>query len=351
LTDKSVSKPSSRPDHGRWGQVDPANVEVEVSIVIPLYNDRHSIAQCLEACFSQDYQAEMEVIVVDDGSTDDSAVIARRFPITYLFQKNAGPAAARNLGWRNARGKIIYFLDADCIPQPNCISLLLEGFTNAAVGGVGGTMVSDDTTNLLVTIVQSEISLRHAGMQGRVDFLGSFNTAYRRDVLERTHGFNTALITAEDIDLAFRVTALGYELRFTNQAAVNHHSAIRLLGYLRTQLKHGYYRILMYRNHLNKLSGDSYSNLVDHFQPPVVACLMAACMVNVFHPALWPLDVALGVIFLALQAPMVSQLFMKTGPKIALLFLPLSFTRGIARGIGGFIGVMSSVIRRLRPSP
>jgi glycosyltransferase involved in cell wall biosynthesis len=89
-----------------------------VSVVVPVYNGERFLAEALGSIFAQDYRP-LEVVVVDDGSTDGSARVARGFAeVVYAHQPNAGPAAARNLGARLARGDFLAFLDADDVWLP-----------------------------------------------------------------------------------------------------------------------------------------------------------------------------------------------------------------------------------------
>jgi glycosyltransferase involved in cell wall biosynthesis len=83
-----------------------------VTIVVAVYNGERFLQEALESAFAQDYGA-FEVVVVDDGSTDRSASIARSFPAVYVRQENRGLPAARNTGLELARGELIAFLDAD----------------------------------------------------------------------------------------------------------------------------------------------------------------------------------------------------------------------------------------------
>jgi glycosyltransferase involved in cell wall biosynthesis len=94
-----------------------------VSVIVPLYNGERYLRPALESIFAQDY-APLEVIAVDDGSTDRSAAVARRFPLgAYLHQPNRGIAAARNAGIAAARGDFIAFLDQDDLWPPDKLSI------------------------------------------------------------------------------------------------------------------------------------------------------------------------------------------------------------------------------------
>src|SRR5262245_32246666 len=104
-----------------------------VSIVIPAYNAAEWIAESIESVLQQTYQ-DLEVILVDDGSTDCTVEIAEqilrsgRFPYQILHQENKGPSAARNRGWRAARGTWVQFLDADDLIHRRKIEIqIIEG--------------------------------------------------------------------------------------------------------------------------------------------------------------------------------------------------------------------------------
>jgi len=83
-----------------------------VSVIIPVYNGATFLHQAIESVLTQSYRP-LEIIVVDDGSVDDSARVAQQYPVRYCFQSHNGPGAARNCGIEQAHGKYLAFLDAD----------------------------------------------------------------------------------------------------------------------------------------------------------------------------------------------------------------------------------------------
>jgi glycosyltransferase involved in cell wall biosynthesis len=110
-----------------------------VSVVIPVYNREEFLAEAVESALAQE-QVRLEVLVVDDGSTDGTPAVAGRYSdrIIYLRQENAGPPAARNLGIRTARGEFLTFLDSDDLWPPQRTRRLLECL--AAHPEAGGAM-------------------------------------------------------------------------------------------------------------------------------------------------------------------------------------------------------------------
>ena len=103
-----------------------------VSIIIPLYNKENSISSTLHAVLAQSYK-NLEIIVIDDGSTDKSARLISEFKdarLNYHYQKNQGVSAARNNGVKKSHGDLIFFLDADDYIIPDCIRILTAPFFN-----------------------------------------------------------------------------------------------------------------------------------------------------------------------------------------------------------------------------
>jgi glycosyltransferase involved in cell wall biosynthesis len=195
------------------------------SLIIPAFNRKNTLHQCLTAVLAQDY-SDYEVIVVDDGSTDGtSEMIASEFPgVRYIRQANRGPAAARNLGIREATGDIVAFTDDDCLPPADWLACLRQGYERypEAAGG-GGSLIAPP--NLLATNVFARYE-RYNGCEvyhsGEQDYYGGFecpaggtaNMSYRRAVLLEVNGFDEGFPVAagEDADLKLRICNLNYRL-------------------------------------------------------------------------------------------------------------------------------------------
>lgn len=97
-----------------------------VSVIIPVYNGAKFLEEALQSVFAQDY-SNLEIIVVDDGSTDNSAEIVQRFPwVKYIYQKNQGVSVARNTAITKASGEYIAFIDSDDIWMPEKLSVQIE---------------------------------------------------------------------------------------------------------------------------------------------------------------------------------------------------------------------------------
>lgn len=315
-----------------------------VSIIIPAFNAEATLGRCMKACLNQTYQ-ETEVLVVDDGSTDDTPRIAQSYPVHYIRQENRGPAAARNRGARDARGEVVAFTDSDCIPQTTWIERLVAGFEED-VAGVGGTYAIANGEHLLARMIHEEIRARHKRFDADVDFLGSFNVVYRKKAFEAVGGFDEDFTDAsgEDNDLAYRLHDMGGKLRFVDQARVAHVYPTRTWAYLRTQMRHGFWRMKLYKKHPGRASGDRYARGPELIATgmPEILCLGAALYAfglvaggpSDVLTALGVTLLALSVAYLAIRLWLPIAMVKNTGDPRMLLMIPVAFMRDVARTIG-----------------
>lgn len=186
--------------------------EPQVTVIVPMFNAHRTVARALSSVFAQTYR-RFEVIVVDDGSTDDSVAIVREQfgDVRVITQANAGPSAARNRAASNARGEYLAFLDADDQWHRRKLELQVsafERFPNAALCATGpaiqssvgpwrfdpgGALDSPDAVEL-VRFEQLFVN----------PYLGTPTVMMRREVFESCGGFDERLHGAEDVDLWLR---------------------------------------------------------------------------------------------------------------------------------------------------
>ena len=329
---------------------DAAQSEKRVSIVVPAYNSERTLELCLKACLAQTHPGT-EVLVVDDGSTDATRRIAEAFPIHYIRQENRGPASARNRGAAEAKGCYVAFTDADCVPEPDWIDRLLPEFGENVVG-VGGTYGIANPESKLARMIHAEILLRHERCGSDVDFLGSFNVMYDRRAFDAVGGFDEAFsrASAEDNDLSYRMLDAGGKLRFTREAVVNHYHPTRLWPYLKTQARHGFWRVKLYCKHAKRArTGDRYAGLSDLLAPPMailfVACFFRMLLARDLNPS-GVLYSSFFFLYLFFRFRLPSILRARTRDPWMSLFGFVLFFRDIARGLGMCLGIVNFMILR-----
>jgi glycosyltransferase involved in cell wall biosynthesis len=180
-----------------------------VSVVIPTHNHAHYLGEAIASALSQ-LDVRPEIIVVDDGSTDNPAAVVDAYPsVRFLRQPNSGLAAARNTGWQHATGTFVVFLDADDRLLPNALRTNLQTFSTCPDCGFvyAGYAFIDDAGRLLRRAHIAEITADPYATFLRGNVIGMHATVmYRRDVLEESGGFDPSLRACEDYDLYLRIS-------------------------------------------------------------------------------------------------------------------------------------------------
>ncbi|OLN27990.1 Glycosyl transferase, group 2 family protein [Desulfovibrio sp. DV] len=264
-----------------------------IAVVIPAYNAAATLAGTLEGLDAQTIGRDtFAVIVVDDGSSDDTAGVAARFGATVIRQANAGPAAARNAGAAAARCDILVFTDADCAPAPDFLARLTAPLADPAVSGVQGAYRTCQSA-LVARFAQLEFEDRYAYVARRpaIDLIATYAAAYRKAVFDAASGFDTSYCVAdnEDTELSYRLAAAGHRLVFAPDAIVCHLHPATLARYVRIKARRACWRFRACRDHPGKLVCDGYTPSIIRVQT-VLAGLAALGLL------LWPLSLAGGVL-------------------------------------------------------
>ncbi len=199
----------------------------EVSLYIPCYNGERFIARCIEGVMRQTHPVE-EIIVVDDGSVDGTAEIASRYPVRIVRHGvNKGLAAARNTGVRSSRCDLVASVDADCIPRPDWLEKLLQGFeagTTMPAAGVGGKLLELNRETLPDRWRTLHMRQHHRyTVPTEVLFIWGHSNVFRKSALERVGLYRESLRTnAEDKYINVKLASAGYSLVYQPEAVVDH---------------------------------------------------------------------------------------------------------------------------------
>jgi glycosyltransferase involved in cell wall biosynthesis len=280
----------------------------KVSIVIPTYNRLARLKQVIAAIERQTYpQRDIEVIIVSDGSTDgtDEYLSAIKAPLSLRFmpQANAGPAAARNKGIRNAQGDIVLFIDDDVVPNPELVTEHARMHENHPNLVVLGPMLNppDFTFSPWVAWEQAMLEKQYVAMrQGKWEATArqfyTGNTSLLRQVLLNSGGFDERFRRAEDIELAYRLEQQGVEFTFTMAAEAYHYAERSFTSWLQTPYIYGRHDIIFSREHHKDIlsfvhEGYRQRNPLTHLS--VSLCLDRPCLSDVVQfGAKWIADMS-----------------------------------------------------------
>jgi GT2 family glycosyltransferase len=233
--------------HG-WGRVtsmarwlarrrQPAGARPRVSVVMPVYNAESTLAECLTRLCNSTFP-EFEVVLVDDGSTDQTRAIAANFPVQIVPSGGrVGPAAARNLGAREATGDILFFIDSDVMVRPDTIARLAERFEEGDVDGLVGVQAAQMRFHDLPSQYKNLwIRWTYVRQTGDVPLFYTTAAAIRRDAFLKSGGFDEGYATPSLEDTAFgqKLADMGIRVRIDAGLEVEHVKRYSLLGLLRT---------------------------------------------------------------------------------------------------------------------
>lgn len=207
-------------------------MQLYFSIIIPVYNRPKEINELLESLTKQDFKDDYEVIIVEDGSTETSQEIVKKYQsvlnINYFFKENSGAGASRNFGMQKAKGNYFIVLDSDVIVPKLYLSTvknaLEENFTDA-FGGPDAAHHSFTTLQQAINYSMTSF-LTTGGIRGKKNGVGkfqlrSFNLGISKKAFKITEGFSK-MKTGEDIDLTFRLWENQFETQLISEAFVYH---------------------------------------------------------------------------------------------------------------------------------
>jgi GT2 family glycosyltransferase len=215
----------------------PAGARPRITVVIPVYNAGATLAECLTRLCNSTF-AEFEIVMVDDGSTDQSRAIAANFPVRVVpTAGRVGPGAARNLGARVAEGDVLLFIDSDVMVRRDTVERIAACFENRDVEGVVAVQAADMRHRDLVSQYKN-IWMRwtYARKTGDVPLFYTTAAAIRRDAFLSAGGFDPGYATPNVEDTAFgqRLAQLGIRVRVEPEVEVEHVKRYSLAGLLRT---------------------------------------------------------------------------------------------------------------------
>jgi len=228
-----------------------------ISVIIAAKNAERTIALCLDSVSRLDYPY-YEVIVVDDGSEDQTGRIAADHAGVKVFRMNGeGPSVARNRAVMQAHGDFVAFTDADCVVSQDWIKELLKGFVDETVAGVGGIQKSPADEVPFARKVQQLLQafgfmtnyMQTARALREVNHNASCNVMYRRSVYDAFCGFLEDFWPGEDLELDHRIRQKKWKLMMNPKAVVYHYRTQTVQGFSRMMFRYGWAQGKLVRMH------------------------------------------------------------------------------------------------------
>lgn len=212
----------------------------ECSIVIAARNAESTIGACISSLLSQSLKP-LEIIVVDNASTDSTARIASSMGIKVVYEPIIGRSRARNRGIEESKGRFIAFIDADAVADKDWLLFLMDRYKAGDCSGVAGRIRALNSEKLFAKLLE-------LSSEGRQHF-GGCNIMYERDVLIDVGMFDEKLKVAEDVELAWRVIKSGRSIAYEPKAVVYHAYKSRLIDILKQQYEFGMWTVRARKKH------------------------------------------------------------------------------------------------------
>ncbi len=239
------------------------NTKKSVSIIIPSYNRKNLLQESLEAIKKQKFNGFLEVIVIDDNSSDGTiemlkqkAAAKNKFIFKYFESPHLGPARARNLGISYSKGEILIFLDDDSVVQnSDYVQKMVESFKEKDTGIVAGKTL--DFYSGILKLIRAgdppELDFNNPSKLKEAEGVPTKNAAFLREAVATVGGFNPSFnFLSEDTDLCIRIINSGYKLVFNEKALVYHYPTADFISYIKKSYSIGFSHGVFHFFHPNK---------------------------------------------------------------------------------------------------
>ena len=239
------------------------------SIIIPTYNRKTQLEECIDSLKSLQFPSTtFEVIIVDDGSSDDTKVFLESITATNVrnfSNPRKGPASARNFGAKNALGENLIFLDDDCTVEPNWLNKFKSLIGSLEYAVIGGSTVNKSQSSIsqVMEYVTSYYQIR-LNTDGNPFYLTSNNLMCKKDDFLILGGFDETFpfAGAEDRDLIRRFNNASIKVLFDKNIFVYHHHLLNLSKLFRQQFSYGKGSYIFYKKTINSQEGFNLSGTI-----------------------------------------------------------------------------------------
>ncbi|MBI4377739.1 MAG: glycosyltransferase, partial [Nitrospinae bacterium] len=278
---------------------------MDISFLMPAYNNEATVVDSIQSILNQKTDLKFEIIVVDDGSTDNTYPLINKLlkihpDIKLIKKKNGGEASALNEGLKHCTGKFIAIVEADVEIEDRWLEKVMKEFDDEKVAGVGGRLATPENSSWIARIAGYEIESKFETKERFANHITSANAIYRAEIFKEIGIFNENLVNAVlDSDFNRRIIERDYKLIYKKNALARHHYKPTFTGYLKRQYSYARYRV---HERLALYPADRLLAL------NVLICGISALSILIFPFISW-LPAALIILSILLQLPATFKLF------------------------------------------
>ena len=317
-----------------------------VSIVVTVYNAERTLAQCLNSIMKLEYPRDkLEITVVDDGSTDSSLDIVKKYDAVLIQKNHGGYPSAMNAGIRRARGSVVVIIDSDIIVSKDWLLKVLEEFSDPKVGIVGGFIATAKTKSFWSRLAGYELEDRYHKMNSKyVDYVSTTCTAYKKEIFNDVGFFDESLRRDSDEDFTHRVFKAGWKIVLQKDAICFHEWKSSLTSYFKQQMNEAKYAVKIFHKSPDLLLGKQVHPPRLYIPLILTFLLLLSPLFFLLNYSWFPL-VLLACLFV-FHAPSAIRVIRKNRDK-SMLLLPIAISiRYVAWLFGLAIGVVAQITRK-----
>jgi cellulose synthase/poly-beta-1,6-N-acetylglucosamine synthase-like glycosyltransferase len=319
-----------------------------VSIIVAAYNAQATIADCVESLLNLDYP-EKEIIIVNDGSTDETEEIVKGYSVELISQAKRGASAARNNGLRRAKNEIVAYTDSDCEVSKGWLRNIVKHFKDPEIGAVTGRTVFATNGRCTSYVRSLDIEERNNRRRRYTSLANGPNSAFRRDLLLKIGGFDPKWYHAEDTEVSYKIWKEGYKIAYEPSAVVDHVPEGNWTDFLRKRYRDAKaFTRMLYFHPFQAWVKDDFVTPNMKVQPPLFAMVtfLPALMLSLYllgYPVRlllfsWLSFIALGIV---LNLPFSYRVYKKSNKasffmRALLLLIGRGFCWGLGLVVGGF---------------
>lgn len=322
--------------------------KISVSIIVPILNAEKTVEKCLIYLEKQTYKGKTQIIIVLDKRTCSKTLdiiknyVKKYKNIKLLICNKKGAGNARNFGVRYAKGKYLFFTDADCKISRNWIELMEKKLKESKknIGIVGGSDPFLKKNGILNEFMRLDNDFRTPNKEGYTNFIDTNNFGIKKNIFKRIGGFNKNLHAGEDVDLSLKIKKLGLKLYFDPKIKVFHNKSYSLFSFIKESYQHSYDLANVWLNHKRVETGYYLKNILI-IQPILWGYLFFSFFLGIFYKTAQFLTVILFLLILLMNLIEVFH-FMK---RKTIIFGIVSSTFLMIRSIIWFFGGLAVFLK------